>query len=1340
MAANWTAAGGNGIISDYTPPSIQRVSYALSNVDYPPQYFKLPSYAETIELSRNPLEAASVKLIPSDQQVPVQRNGPTYSKDHPRHTLPISSLAIDSLTPLQNETQDHSPAGILYMGGRDGMISSWELDLPMRSSASQLHPTGQSAVSDSIDGSPNRASGSGNSKGRKGAFSMRKTGKATFRQCIGSHTDWINDILLCNDNQTVISASSDRTVNLWNPHDEKGHATPHILGTHKDYVRALTQASQAKWVASGSFDRTIKVWDTNELRHDPIVTFPEAAVQSSVYALAANPGGHIIASGSPEKVIRLWDAKSGLQISKLVGHSDTVRSILLSQDGSHLLSASADSTIRLWSVREQRCLHTFTHHSDSVWTLYSDHPDLDVFYSGDRDGLVCKVDWDRCADVTDGECVVIAHDSPPLNGPPGFRCDSRQTGVQKVIAIDNSYIWTANTAGDVCRWQDIPLRSSREALYPITASSPDPCSSRPEHAPTQLPAPRVSALKSRTQSSCSAPSSVSFAEDEEKSTWRVNHATDGQFSPQSSDTRPAMFGIPFESLVCLLSPNDAFTAAIGIGTTSARGKSHSALPNEPKANAIFSSASLVSIPSTAHLVTQQTDYSTEETPENVAACTADVQQVLDNQLRGASARPTSVHSASWRFAAVTRHSSGTDYEQDTKESGNRKEEEASEARLAYEERELALDATPLRREPEETIRGIPGLIRSCLLNDRRHCLTIDAKGSIYIWDILSGRCLGGYLWEDALKAAKENGQCDTLQPGEALDIVREHIQGNCATPNWCSVETKTGNLTIHLENPRCFDAEIYLDECEDVYRDADPSFTYKEDQRANIGRMVLLSLFSGFISQERFLRIRPSSIIKEGALAYEVPEQIQGAHSTFEDEDAPQAQNNLPADTPKPGMTISLSIPAKTQAALSNRSPLTPNPDHNISNLQRLINENRENNEKSDISRDYKATKEPIDADYFSIERRADADVAPSKAKNGGGAVSSPSGFMSRLRMGLRRDSSPQIKRDIRASGANTPGKGGENGQEETDTKSVESVSNNDTQQHLQRLRSLFKEFSQLDAKNAELHDVPFVSFPRDTAITLSESSHDSGGFQVTYRGLVASTENDVSSLEMLAPLWLLKSTLLPCGDDSSIGKEKGKLTFLLVPKSPAQESGQSPSSSMMMENKHPLADGEQREQHAMASLPGSNTRLTATPNLRIKKSAAYIADRLGLFAEPSEQTNGHASISESRRSSASAPGYPNQVATNTTLSASILTMTSSTSQQPIRSPAGSIHGAPSASDSGAVAYCLPPNSAAHDFIHLSCNDILLPNLATLAQVQRYIWKSSAPIKLEYFWKRPSTS
>lgn len=50
----------------------------------------------------------------------------------------------------------------------------------------------------------------------------------------------------------------------------------------------------------------------------------------------------MLAAGTPERVVRLWDPRAGDQsVGKLVGHNDCVRSIVLSEDGRYVSGHSA---------------------------------------------------------------------------------------------------------------------------------------------------------------------------------------------------------------------------------------------------------------------------------------------------------------------------------------------------------------------------------------------------------------------------------------------------------------------------------------------------------------------------------------------------------------------------------------------------------------------------------------------------------------------------------------------------------------------------------------------------------------------------------------------------------------------------------------------------------------------------------------------------------------------------------------------------------------------------------------------------------------------------------------
>ena len=329
-----------------------------------------------------------------------------------------------------------------YSGGRDGLICVWRLDSDFeRHGADTDH------------------------QGLHLCASTHQTKNATiFHKQVQAHTDWVNDILLTQSNSALVSASSDATVKLWRPNSEQD-AAPKTVGLHSDYVKCLASPGPySEWIASGGLDHKIRLWDLNgggqRLQIDAGET--ERSAKNSVYALSVK--GSILASGGPESIVRLWDPRTGKRITNFVGHTDNIRDILLNQDGDTVMTASSDQSIKVWSITAGRCMYTLTMHNDSVWSLYSDHPKLSLFYSSDRSGLIAKTDVRHCDDMDEGMSVAVGKE---------------HLGVNKIIAAGD-HIWTATASSSINRWCDVDTQ--RDIEFPETA--------KPQ---------RVSSLASRTK-------------------------------------------------------------------------------------------------------------------------------------------------------------------------------------------------------------------------------------------------------------------------------------------------------------------------------------------------------------------------------------------------------------------------------------------------------------------------------------------------------------------------------------------------------------------------------------------------------------------------------------------------------------------------------------------------------------------------------------------------------------------------------------------------------------------------------------------------------------------------
>lgn len=295
---------------------------------------------------------------------------------------------------------------------------------------------------------------------------------ATCSATFESHVDWVNDAVLAGDN-TLVSCSSDTTLKTWDCLSD-GTCT-RTLRQHSDYVTCLAAAEKnSNIVASGGLGGEVFIWDLeaaltpvsksgDSMEDDcsnatngsgnaqPITSLrtisssnsismhttqahgyvPISAKghKESVYALAMNDSGSLLVSGGTEKVVRVWDPRTGSKTMKLRGHTDNIRSLLLDSTGRFCLSGSSDSMIRLWDLGQQRCVHSYAVHTDSVWALAST-PTFSHVYSGGRDLSLYLTDL-----ATRESLLLCTGEHPILQ-----------------LALDDDSIWVATTDSSVHRW------------------------------------------------------------------------------------------------------------------------------------------------------------------------------------------------------------------------------------------------------------------------------------------------------------------------------------------------------------------------------------------------------------------------------------------------------------------------------------------------------------------------------------------------------------------------------------------------------------------------------------------------------------------------------------------------------------------------------------------------------------------------------------------------------------------------------------------------------------------------------------------------------------------------
>jgi COMPASS component SWD3 len=149
-------------------------------------------------------------------------------------------------------------------------------------------------------------------------------------------------------------------------------------------------------LASGSDDKLIRLWDINTGKSMPT---PLVRHHNYIYSLAFAPKGNMLVSGSYDEALFLWDVRTARLMRSLPAHSDPVSSVDFVRDGTLIASCSSDGLIRIWDTATGQCLKTLVHEDNAAVTSVRFSPNGKFVLAATLDSSV------RLWDYVEGRCV-----------------------------------------------------------------------------------------------------------------------------------------------------------------------------------------------------------------------------------------------------------------------------------------------------------------------------------------------------------------------------------------------------------------------------------------------------------------------------------------------------------------------------------------------------------------------------------------------------------------------------------------------------------------------------------------------------------------------------------------------------------------------------------------------------------------------------------------------------------------------------------------------------------------------------------------------------------------------
>jgi COMPASS component SWD3 len=158
---------------------------------------------------------------------------------------------------------------------------------------------------------------------------------------------------------------------------------------HTSYVFCCNFNPQGSVIATGSYDESVRLWDTRTGKEAKIIE----AHADPVTSVQFNCDGTLLATGSYDGLCRVWDGLSGVCLKSLLADKTLpqVSCVKFSPNGKYLLVSTLNNKIRLWDYSNSVFKTEFVGHKNDSYCITSSFSTTNggnFVVSGSEDGNI----------------------------------------------------------------------------------------------------------------------------------------------------------------------------------------------------------------------------------------------------------------------------------------------------------------------------------------------------------------------------------------------------------------------------------------------------------------------------------------------------------------------------------------------------------------------------------------------------------------------------------------------------------------------------------------------------------------------------------------------------------------------------------------------------------------------------------------------------------------------------------------------------------------------------------------------------------------------------------------
>ncbi|CAJ1337410.1 unnamed protein product [Effrenium voratum] len=174
--------------------------------------------------------------------------------------------------------------------------------------------------------------------------------KGKLAQKMVGHSKKVTSVKLHPDKDVILSASQDATAKVWTCSGTDWSSQYNCLHTVHKHSAEVTDVGihpLGEYFLTSSLDKS---WAIHDFATGKCVRHKQD-LESAYNCMSFHPDGLILAGGTEDKAVVVWDVKEQATVANLPAE-DAIQALTFSGNGYYLASGSRDGVVKLWDLRK----------------------------------------------------------------------------------------------------------------------------------------------------------------------------------------------------------------------------------------------------------------------------------------------------------------------------------------------------------------------------------------------------------------------------------------------------------------------------------------------------------------------------------------------------------------------------------------------------------------------------------------------------------------------------------------------------------------------------------------------------------------------------------------------------------------------------------------------------------------------------------------------------------------------------------------------------------------------------------------------------------------------------